>query len=228
MNLNDLFDKSQVVTDLILGQLDAKSLALLGSCNRYLRSLTNNQTLWHSLCQQKGYTQLNYLLEFSNHPLLPPISRITPSPIYFQFDTETLEELNKWREVYNRGEHLKFNWRQGVYFVLPLLKGHKHPVSAFDSNGCLVASGSDEERLIKIWSVEECECVTTIRSRAASVNCLKWCGERVVAAGDDGIVRVYDAREGDLLFTLVAGDVSANAQKMLVAGDNILVVFSDL
>lgn len=138
-----------------------------------------------------------------------------------------MEQLNEWREIYNRAEHLKFNWSQGIYFVLPLLKEHRHPINAFDTNGTLIATGSDDDKLIKIWSVEDCECVNTIKSRAASINCIKLYGGTVLAAGDDGIVRIYDLNEGDLLFTLVANNINANALDLLVVGDKVLVVFSD-
>lgn len=69
--------------------------------------------------------------------------------------------------------------------------------------------------------------MNTIKSRAASVNCLKLYGGTVIAAGDDGIIRIYDQSEGDLLFTLVANNINANALDLLVVDDKVIVVFSD-
>ena len=40
--------------------------------------------------------------------------------------------------MFNRARHLERNWRNGVYFVCPVLKGHKGCVSAFDSNGTAI------------------------------------------------------------------------------------------
>lgn len=53
MNLIELLECSQVVTDCVLDHLDAKSLALLGACNRYLRSLTNSELAWYEISTDK-------------------------------------------------------------------------------------------------------------------------------------------------------------------------------
>ena len=60
---------------------------------------------------------------------------VSASPIYSIPEGETLEKLGFWREVYNRAEHLLKNWRNGIYAVAPILKGHKGKITAFDSDG---------------------------------------------------------------------------------------------
>ena len=88
-------------------------------------------------------------------------------------DYESLEKLGYWREVYNRAAHLAKNWQQGIYSIAPILKGHKGKITAFDSDGSTIASGSRESKDLKIWSVEECECINTIKLKTDSINCLK-------------------------------------------------------
>ncbi len=65
------------------------------------------------------------------------------------------------------------NWQQGIYSIAPILKGHKGKITAFDSDGFTIASGCRESRDLKIWSVEECECINTIKLKTDSINCLK-------------------------------------------------------
>lgn len=227
MDLSGIFEKSQVVADCVLNQLDANSLAILGSCNKFFRSLTNSSILWFNLCKSKGYLKYQYLTELSNHPFLPPLKSNTITPVYYQYDTETLQELDEWRDIYNRAEHLESNWKNGIYFVPPLLKGHKYRITAFDTNGSIIATGSNDEKLIKVWSVEECECVNTIKLKADSVNCILIYKNTLIAAGDDGIIRIYDPDEGDLLFTLLANNSNASASKMIQHKEMLIVVFSD-
>lgn len=67
MNFIELLDCSQVVTDCVLGHLDARSLALLGACNRYLRSLTNSELAWYEISTDK------FTLAFTYYSLKPII-----------------------------------------------------------------------------------------------------------------------------------------------------------
>ena len=47
-----------------------------------------------------------------------------------------------------------------------------HLIFIHISLGSIIATGSNDEKLIKVWSVEECECVNTIKLKADSVNCI--------------------------------------------------------
>ena len=81
--------------------------------------------------------------------------------------------LCHWRNIFNRAEHLLKNWRNSIYYVAPVLKGHKGQVTAFDSNGTVVVSGCTDDKLIKVWSINELECTCTIKFKNDTINCLK-------------------------------------------------------
>ena len=88
--------------------------------------------------------------------------------------------------------------------MAPVLKGHKGQVSAFDSNGKLklmswslnffykgwifvgtiIATGCRDDKLIKIWSIEDLECISTIKFRNDSINCIKIYKEDIITAGE--------------------------------------------
>ncbi len=49
----------------------------------------------------------------------------------------------------------------------------------------------------------------------------------IIAAGDDGILRIYDQYEGDLLYTLVAHNTNSSINKIVIAQDKLIAIFSD-
>ena len=40
-----------------------------------------------------------------------------------------------WKKAYLKGKRLHYNWTKGVYTVVPLLRGHKKPVTAMACDG---------------------------------------------------------------------------------------------
>lgn len=81
MNINDLLEKSDLITDKILSFLDAKSLAYFGTCCHEWRSYSNNDKFWFKLCETKHFIKYDYLLETKSHPSIP-IKTTTTSPIF--------------------------------------------------------------------------------------------------------------------------------------------------
>ncbi len=49
----------------------------------------------------------------------------------------------------------------------------------------------------------------------------------IIAAGDDGIIRIYDQSEGDLLQTLVTNNTNSSISKVLIAQNKLISIFND-
>ncbi len=65
------------------------------------------------------------------------------------------------------------NWKNGYYTIGPILKGHKGRITAFDCDGYIIVSGSADEKNVKVWSIEDCECLYTIKSHLGSISSIK-------------------------------------------------------
>lgn len=48
-----------------------------------------------------------------------------------------------------------------------------------------------------------------------------------MAGGDDGIIRIYDQQEGDLLYTLLANTGNSGIIKLIIVNDQLLAAFTD-
>ena len=114
---------------------------------------------------------------------------------YFLKESIIKESLCKWREIFNRAQHLEKNWKTVIYFVAPILKGHRGAVSSFDSNGLntyllnflnvhlliiysdvkgsIAVSSCNNDKLIKVWSIQDLECNVTFKAKSDSVNSIK-------------------------------------------------------
>lgn len=226
MNLDDFLKNSQVVCDYLLSFLDAKSLANFGSCNKLCRILANSKSKWHALCKSEGYLKYQYLNDLSNHPLIPAKSSAA-SLIYFQYETNSLVTLNKWRELYNRSEHMKFNWLRALYFIPPLLTGHSSRINSFDSNGLIIVSVSEDEKIINIWSIQECACINTFKLKNDySASVIKIYKENLIVGGENGIIRIIRQSDGDLLKSLISNNESCISD-IIIEKDNLIAVFGD-
>lgn len=82
MEINELLDRCEIITDKILFNLDAKSLACFGaSCSQW-RHLSNKNKYWHRLCELDGFVKYDYLLNTQSHSSIPS-KTTTTSPVFF-------------------------------------------------------------------------------------------------------------------------------------------------
>jgi hypothetical protein len=134
-HINQLFD-SEVITDKIISFLDAKSLARFGAtCHKWHALVIESNAYWRRLCKLNNYVKFEYLVETPTHCCIPRKSSSLSLPTYHENDSNNLMlKPCYWREVFNRAEHLLRNWRNGSYYIPPILKAHKGAVSACDAN----------------------------------------------------------------------------------------------
>lgn len=49
----------------------------------------------------------------------------------------------------------------------------------------------------------------------------------ILIAGDDGIIRIYDIYEGDLIFTLTSNKPESGVNKLLIYRNRVIAIFND-
>ncbi|CAF0924589.1 unnamed protein product [Brachionus calyciflorus] len=205
MNINDLFYKSDLITEKILSFLDDKSLAYFGSCCTEWRLKANDNKLWFKLCQLKGFLDYEYLIDTMAHPSIP-LKTTTTSPV-FTSRISSLSAHCKWRQL------IKDGYQRSIQIIL----------------GSIIVSTSDDENLIKIWSIEDLDMINCFKSKNDSITCLKIYGEYIVAAGDDGMIKIYDLINGDLHHTF-SNNSNSNRDgitKFIINDDKIIAVYTD-
>lgn len=88
-----------------------------------------------------------------------------------------------------------------------LAQGHEYPVRtvAFSGDGSLVAAGS-EDSTVRVWSVADREPLQTL-AHDDWVNAVDFgAGGELATGGDDGLLRLWDPRTGELLGEPLAAD----------------------
>lgn len=81
MKINELLVRCDLVTNKILFNLDAKSLAYFGaSCSQW-RHISNKNKYWHRLCELDGFLKYAYLLNTQAHSSIPS-KTTTTSPVF--------------------------------------------------------------------------------------------------------------------------------------------------
>jgi WD40 repeat protein len=111
-------------------------------------------------------------------------------------------------------------------------KGHRGFICAFDTDGTTVITCSNDDKFIKIWSIDSYDCLNIIKLKSSTltVNCLKIYKESVIIGNDQGRIQVYDIEEGDLKVTIDNPNEISNGIKDVIFSSNkelIIASFDD-
>ncbi|RMZ97512.1 F-box WD repeat-containing 7-like [Brachionus plicatilis] len=219
MGINELLTRSELKTEKILSYLDARSLAYFGACCSQWRTLSNQNKFWHRLCELNGYLKYDYLLDTDSHPAIP-FKTTTTSPVF------SPRGLN----------NLALFWTPSEFILLRqlsrLTKAEFRPLTQIVL-GSVIVSGSSDDRLIKIWSIQDMELLNCFKSKTDSINCLKifrkfFKEEYIVIGGDDGNIKLFDLVNGDLQHTFsYSSNPEHGVEKFIIHDQKIIAVYSD-
>eukprot|EP00116_Pleurobrachia_bachei_P003071 sb/3463333/ len=107
-----------------------------------------------------------------------------------------------WKRLFLLGQELDENWRTGKNFVRKELKGHDdHVITCLQFHGDRIVSGSDDSTL-KVWSVEQGECLLTLTGHTGGVWCSQLVGDIVCSGSTDRTIKVWNIESGECLHTL--------------------------
>lgn len=107
------------------------------------------------MCAQKSYTKLSYLASTSPKSFKAVSQNSDDTQAVGQNPAGPLLCANQWKTVYGRAYTLEQNWREGKYYLSPLLRGHSKPVSSIECDGELKAVFSQ-------WCQGQCDCLQAI------------------------------------------------------------------
>ncbi|XP_052106696.1 F-box/WD repeat-containing protein 7-like [Mytilus californianus] len=191
--------------DKVLSYLNVKEIGFFSQVSVNWREASNRDSVWLHHCMKNGW--MKYGISGSilhEEPSAKPTTNISgTSPhfdLYVPFDTR-LSPICKWKHVYLRMYHLTRNWEKGRFFVSPTLRGHSQRVTAIDSNGTCLVSGSEDKTLVT-WNMLTGSKIYTVRGHSDAVTAIKIQGHHIITGCADSAVRVFRIDNGDLEFSL--------------------------
>lgn len=86
----------------------------------------------HRLCRQRRFVELPLPDLIEHHR---PTSPNYKPPLLSVHKGSPLPPLCKWKLAYMKAHTLDEHWRRGIYCSVPLLKGHRQPVTTISCDG---------------------------------------------------------------------------------------------
>ncbi|VDI19575.1 F-box and WD-40 domain protein 7, partial [Mytilus galloprovincialis] len=191
--------------DKVLSYLNVKEIGFFSQVSVNWREASNRDSVWLHHCMKNGW--MKYGISGSilhEEPSAKPTTNVSgTSPhfdLYVPFDTR-LSLICKWKHVYLRMYHLTRNWEKGRFYVSPTLRGHSQRVTAIDSNGTCLVSGSEDKTLVT-WNMHTGSKIYTVHGHSDAITAIKIQGHYIITGCADSAVRVFRIDNGDLEFSL--------------------------
>jgi len=226
------------IVDRIFSYLTPVELSRAACCSSQWRERANSNSLWRDLARRRSWLHFGdeNSTQTTQELYMPtPAVNHTPSASSptFQPFVNTLKDLiaiSEWKDVYIRADHLHRNWEYGRYVLLPPLRFHTKVVTCADTDGCLLASGS-QDKTVAVWDMSSGKQLHGFVHHAEAITCLKLSGNILLTGSFDGIVKVYNVSTGKCLGNLEPSEeipspakcVSLNELYAFVAYDNYSV-----
>ncbi|KAF6027507.1 hypothetical protein EB796_014173 [Bugula neritina] len=206
MNLNDSIP-DEIIEKIFLN-LDVKDMCTACLVCSKWRHLCNSEKIWRKQCRIKNWIKYGYgALDLTYLPSSDKIlsrTNVSGTSPKFEYNVEEskLSPIPKWRMIYIKSRFLELNWVKGHYNVLPTLRAHETRVSAFDSDGMVLVSGSTDA--VAIWDLDNVILRYKIPIHKDQVNHIQLLGHTVAISFTEGSIKVYDTISSRLLMTFHA------------------------
>ncbi|XP_033125969.1 probable E3 ubiquitin ligase complex SCF subunit sconB [Anneissia japonica] len=167
------------VIETLFGFLDVADFCRIACCNKVWRHHTNLDIHWLHFCQRNRWEKygkdvnLTELKPFSS--CVPSTSKTSPTFVFTDDPSGSLEPVCKWKGIYMRAHHLTMNWRHGKYFVAPPLRGHQDRVTCLDCNGTRQRTISCHDNAGVYYDVKRCGESDVASMEDCEVECTQDC-----------------------------------------------------
>ncbi|KAL8847750.1 MAG: hypothetical protein Q9221_007198 [Calogaya cf. arnoldii] len=122
-----------------------------------------------------------------------PVYKSVEEDSYFQ------PKCRPWKEVYKDRFKIGTNWKHGRY-TTKMFRGHTNGVMCLQFDDHVLATGS-YDATIKIWELETCEEIRTLKGHESGIRCLQFDETKLISGSIDRTIKVWNWHTGDCLST---------------------------
>eukprot|EP01133_Synstelium_polycarpum_P003894 gene3894-4504_t len=139
-----------------------------------------------------------------------------------EFQKQQEKQYKDFKKLFQVRHIVEKNWRRGICSVQTLY-GHQEGVWGVQFHGSTLVSGA-EDGVMKIWDINEGECMHTLAGHNDVINSFHFEGDRIVSGSDDATLKMWRASTGQCVNTF-QGHVGS--VWMLEFKDNTLISGGD-
>ncbi|KAL8711965.1 MAG: hypothetical protein Q9220_003661 [cf. Caloplaca sp. 1 TL-2023] len=102
-----------------------------------------------------------------------------------------------WKDVYKDRFKVGINWKHGRY-TTKIFRGHSNGIMCLQFDDHVLATGSYDST-IKVWDVETCEEIRTLKGHEMGIRCLQFDETKLISGSMDQSVKVWNWQTGECL-----------------------------
>ncbi|KAG0170023.1 hypothetical protein DFQ28_004966 [Apophysomyces sp. BC1034] len=190
----------------IFTYLDAQSLCAAAQVSRRWKTLADDDSLWHRMCEQhidKKCAKCGWGLPLLQKRKILVQANKRPREEDFR-DSRPSKRLDRrlWKDVYSERLVVERNWRKNKS-TNRVLKGHSAGVTCLqscDAQNILVTGSSD--KTVMVWDLGTGEVLRTLKGHTRSVRTLQFDGTKLVTGSMDHTLRIWNYHSGKCIRTL--------------------------
>ncbi|KAF2076503.1 hypothetical protein CYY_002181 [Polysphondylium violaceum] len=218
----------------IFSFLDYKDLnTRVSLVNKNIKEISEVYTIWKYLYysefrlakgnKKKKLFHLDINSIYNNITPTAATSKLNNSNVVTEsIGNNTTEIFKDYKQLYKKRFIVEKNWRRGICSVQTLY-GHQDGVWGVQFHGDMLVSGC-EDGVMKVWDINEGECLNTLIGHQDVVNSFHFEGDRIISGSDDSTLKMWNAHTGQCVNTFRGHQGSV---WMLEFKDNCLVSGGD-
>ncbi|KAF7725610.1 hypothetical protein EC973_009488 [Apophysomyces ossiformis] len=191
----------------IFTYLDAQSLCAAAQVSKRWRTLADDDSLWHRMCEQhidKKCRKCGWGLPLlQKRKILVQTNNKRPREEECQ-TSQPSKRLDRrlWKDVYSERLVIERNWRKNKS-ITRVIKGHNAGVTCLqlcDAQNIFITGSSDKTAIV--WDLGTGEMIRTLKGHARSIQTLQFDGTKLVTGSMDHTLRIWNYHTGKCIRTL--------------------------
>ncbi|GAA5814055.1 hypothetical protein MFLAVUS_007545 [Mucor flavus] len=195
------------ITKQIFSLLDASSLCAAAQVNQHWKTLADDDTLWHRMCEQhinKKCVKCGWGL-----PLLQKrkVIRIPKRPAQDMCEevpaAKRIDRRRPWKDVYSERLVVGRNWRRNHFNTRVLDAQHKAGITSLqfcEAQNILITGSYDKSAIV--WNLETGKVLRRLEGHARAVRTLQFDDTKLVTGSMDNTLRIWNYQTGKCIRTL--------------------------
>ncbi|CDS04105.1 hypothetical protein LRAMOSA07060 [Lichtheimia ramosa] len=193
----------------IFSYLDAQSLCAACQVSRRWKSLADDDSLWHRMCQQhidKKCAKCGWGLPLLQKRRIVRLRNAHKRPLEdddSQQSSSKRADRKPWKQVYSERLVVERNWRKHRFTTRTLNEGNDGGVLCLqycDAQNLLITGSTN--RTATVWDLESGKPLRTLKGHARCVRTLQFDDNKLVTGSMDHTLKIWNYHTGQCIRTL--------------------------